>query len=653
MQQCKWCESQCTKKRKLCIEKDTQAVDARVPLRILKLNNEFDLSRERYANWPQPINKTVANEALAEFRENIKCDSLRELCCAVCSGLYPCEHLSIISMQEIRLLLLEASKYIVEKSFLENDFVCKHPCMDGSNHKVLLDRTRAGYHQRERMQQCKWCESQCTKKRKLCIEKDTQAVDARVPLRILKLNNEFDLSRERYANWPQPINKTVANEALAEFRENIKCDSLRELCCAVCSGLYPCEHLSIISMQEIRLLLLEASKYIVEKSFLENDFVCKHPCMDGSNHKVLLDRSKFVNNNISNRDENLFDIQIGTTPQCLQGLTILEQLLISVDYICINIIQLTNQKHTHHKLKGQPSEEQLKKVLCVRRNKIASALEWLIVHNILYKNVRFDKTTLESLPENEVPVALLATTVLININSKKVEHYTGYVTDPIDEDNINNNSSDIYDEELNNNEDTTKLYNSIGGLTELRSSGITYVNNTLVSEQERTLKLLEKMTQELTDNKQVDSSHTILMPHSNIPKNEYTDPTLLPATFPTLFPYGIGDHEDDFCKQYISFKQYIKHLLRLRDPKLRYHRSFIFAVFDMLRRRKVASGTYLMAKINNQNKNDKHNCEKMKNKIRENIDSYIVEDVEQNKEYMGKSNEPGRNVINRNEKKRI
>ncbi|RHZ80152.1 hypothetical protein Glove_139g223 [Diversispora epigaea] len=337
---------------------------------------------------------------------------------------------------------------------------------------------------------------------------DTQAIDAHVPLCILELNNEFDLSRERYANWPQPINKTVANDALAEFRESIKCDSLRELCCTVCS----------------------ASKYIVEKSFLENDFVYKHPCMDGSNRKVLLDRNGFVNNNISNRDENLFDIR---------GLTIPEQLLISTGYICINIIQLTDQKYTHHKLKGHvitflQEPTSLSTVLPLPIYRLCDYLKVIFIgqgrpSEEQLKKVLFNKTTLESLPENEVPVALLVTTVLININSKKVEHYTGYVTDPIDEDNINNDSSDIYDEELNNNKDTTKLYNSIGGLTELRSS-------------------------ELIGNKQVDSSYAILMPHSNIPKNKYTDPTFLPATFPTLFSYGIGGHEDSFRKQHISFK---------------------------------------------------------------------------------------------------
>ncbi|RHZ84007.1 hypothetical protein Glove_86g42 [Diversispora epigaea] len=99
------------------------------------------------------------------------------------------------------------------------------------------------------------------------------------------------------------------------------------------------------------------------------------------------------------------------------------------------------------------------------------------------------------------------------------------------------------------------------------------------------------MTQELTGDER-GYPDAILMPHSNIPKNEYTDPTLLPAAFPTLFPYGVGGHEDNFRKQHIPLKQYVKHLLQLDDPKFRHHRSFIFATFDILRRREVASGTY-------------------------------------------------------------
>ena len=90
-----------------------------IPLRILELDDEFNLLKERYVNWPQPIDKTVANSALAEFRENVNCDSLRESPCAVCSGLYSREYLSIISVREICLPLLEINEYL-EKLFFES-----------------------------------------------------------------------------------------------------------------------------------------------------------------------------------------------------------------------------------------------------------------------------------------------------------------------------------------------------------------------------------------------------------------------------------------------------------------------------------------------------------------------------------------------------
>lgn len=326
---------------------------------------------------------------------------------------------------------------------------------------------------------------------------------------------------------------------------------------------------------------------------------------------------------------SLANIWIGLTPQCLQGLTILEQLLISTSYMCINLIQLTEREHTHHKLKGhvitfvqeptsisailplpmyrlcerlmvvfvgekRPTEKQLKKVLSVRKNKIIAALEWLVNHNILYKKIKLDRTMLESLPENDVPLALLAMTVMININPRNVENYTGYIIDPIEEDN-DNNLNNMNNEEQEYEKTMFESFDIDNNLPELRSLGMTYINNDHVSEQDHSLKLLEKMIQEMTNHKQ-DCFDVILMPHSNTPKNKYTDTTLLPAAFPTLFPYGTGGHEVNFHKQHIPFKQYIKHLLRTNDPKFRHHRSFIFAAFDILRRRDVASGMYLTMK---------------------------------------------------------
>ncbi|CAG8542979.1 9602_t:CDS:2 [Diversispora eburnea] len=98
------------------------------------------------------------------------------------------------------------------------------------------------------------------------------------------MDDEFDLLNKRYANWPQPIDKTIANNKLAKFHENISCDSLRESPCAVCSGLYSHEHLITISIRES----LSAGDTLV---FL------------------------------------IANVWIGMTPQCRKGLMVPEQLL--------------------------------------------------------------------------------------------------------------------------------------------------------------------------------------------------------------------------------------------------------------------------------------------------------------------------------------
>ncbi|CAG8658246.1 15652_t:CDS:2, partial [Racocetra fulgida] len=58
-------------KQKTCIEKDTRATEAHVPLRVLEIDDKFNLSKEQYIDWLRPVNKTLANNALATFRDNI------------------------------------------------------------------------------------------------------------------------------------------------------------------------------------------------------------------------------------------------------------------------------------------------------------------------------------------------------------------------------------------------------------------------------------------------------------------------------------------------------------------------------------------------------------------------------------------------------
>ncbi|CAG8528346.1 24359_t:CDS:1 [Cetraspora pellucida] len=466
-------------------------------------------------------------------------------------------------------------------------------------------------------------EEQRAKRRRTFVEKDLQAREAGVPLRVLEMDNYFDLKKEQYVNWPQPITKDIANNALMEFRKNTMCDSLEELPCVVCSEMFSSEHWSVVPVKKINLSLLKIDKKF-EKLFFDVNFNYGHLCIDKSGHKILLDMNGFVKQNMPGSKDpfnlricvnckrsldigktpllSLANVWIGPVSLCLQRLTIPEQLLISTGYLCINLIQLTNQQHTHHKLKGhvitftqnpvslttvlplpmyhlcdnlkvvfvgqgQLSEAQLKKILRVRKSKVIDALNWLINHNILYKKVRIDGIALNSLPEDEILMALMATTVIVDTDPKEIEHYTGYVTDLIDDNNMN----DLENDELNISSeqfDNTK-HNFTNNEEELRNSGMACADISF-SEKNCTLKLLEKMIEE-SDAVKNNYSKTILMLHSNYPQNEYTDLILLPAAFFVLFPYDIGGHEDKFRKQYISFKQYTNHLLCLHDPRFRQH----------------------------------------------------------------------------------
>ncbi|RHZ46001.1 hypothetical protein Glove_639g6 [Diversispora epigaea] len=139
--------------------------------------------------------------------------------------------------------------------------------------------------------------------------KDIRTIETQVPLCVLEMNNEFDLLKEQYEDWPQSVNRVIANNALAEFRNNISCDSLRESTCAVCSGLYSCEYLSTVPVQEICLPLLETNKYF-EEPFFEIDFVYGHPCIDKSGYKILFDRNGFVKRNTNDDNENPFDLRL-------------------------------------------------------------------------------------------------------------------------------------------------------------------------------------------------------------------------------------------------------------------------------------------------------------------------------------------------------
>ncbi|CAG8681747.1 5980_t:CDS:10, partial [Cetraspora pellucida] len=268
------------------------------------------------------------------------------------------------------------------------------------------------------------CEEQHVKKQKTLIEKDLRAKKANIPL--------------------------------SGFCENAKCDLLRELPCVICSEMFSSEYWTRISVKGIDLLVLEVDKKFVTLLF-DVDFNYKYPWIDKREYKVLLDRDRSLDAG-KTLLLSLVNTWIGTVLLCLQELTISEQLLISTGYLCINLIQLTNQQHTYHKLKEH---------LCDNLKVVFVGQDQLSKIQLKKSIVKIDKIALNSLPEDEVPVALMVTTVMVDI-------------------------------ELDNNREAFEhdKYNFTNSSEELRSSGMVCMDNISFAEKSHTLKMLEKMINE-------------------------------------------------------------------------------------------------------------------------------------------------------------
>ncbi|RHZ85950.1 hypothetical protein Glove_58g65 [Diversispora epigaea] len=490
------------------------------------------------------------------------------------------------------------------------------------------------------------------KKIEIRLTKDLLAKSKNISLRILEMDEEFNDTINNHATWPQKINQEISKNTLAQFIDQTNLNELRELPCATCSRLHNNKNYKKIPLNEINLSLFKTPPELSDPSF-EINFHYEYPDIDNCGYNILLDRTGLIYPpEPQNTNDSIFqaslslricnicytylrkdkipslslvnNMWIGPTPPCLQDLTIPEQLIISPGYLCINLIQLTDKRHTYHKLrshiitlpqnpvslvnvlplpifrlceylkvvfvgKGKPPVNLLKKILQVRKSRITAALKWLFEHNVLFKNnFNFDKNSLDLLPEGEIPESLTWTTTTLNLDSQNIEHFTGYTQDSIDNFESNNNDSDE-DNEFSESTDN----NTIGSACELRPSGIVHTNDTLISKKELTLLSFQRLMNNVTHknhNHEPLRSQIILVPHDNTPLNEYSDEFLFPASFPVLYPYGIGGHEGR--PLHVSLRQYTNHLICHRDPKFRQHRSFPFVAFNILQRREVSSETY-------------------------------------------------------------
>ncbi|CAF1289231.1 unnamed protein product [Adineta steineri] len=226
-----------------------------------------------------------------------------------------------------------------------------------------------------------------------------------------------------------------------------------------------------------------------------------------------------------------------------------------------------------------PAKHQLKKILTVRKTKVSAALQWLKTNNSLYRNVTINQSTIDKLPNDDVPECLW-TTMQISTEVEMAENErAGYTPDAI--------------------ADTTELSNSEA--IPLMTSAVLDVNGTNISSDDVTQHVLERVRvetdEEIHDRNSDENAKkdpVYVIPRGNKPTNEYYNPNLLMGIFPTLFPYGCGALEDNSRLVKINLREHIRYLLSFEDRRFEENHSFIFVVFNILQRRTACFQAQLM-----------------------------------------------------------
>ncbi|CAF3255409.1 unnamed protein product [Rotaria socialis] len=291
-------------------------------------------------------------------------------------------------------------------------------------------------------------------------------------------------------------------------------------------------------------------------------------------------------------------VWMGDIPKQLQGLTIPEQRLIALyrhnSWIvklqlpfhststaqsalkgnCISFPQDVINIATTLPLELDDSCDSLKIIF-----KIYDALQWLNQNNPLYRYITINQSTIDKLPDDDVPECLWATMEISNNTEAAESERSSYIPDPL----------------VNASESNTTT------AAPITASAVLDVNGTTVSSDDVVEHLLGQMKIRVSDKTLGTQSEEIteqdpvcMIPRGNKPANEYSNLNLLLGVFPTLFPYGCGALADSSRPVQINFREHVRYLLSYGDRRFEEHYSFIFVLFNILQRRTAFFHAQLM-----------------------------------------------------------
>ena len=283
------------------------------------------------------------------------------------------------------------------------------------------------------------------------------------------------------------------------------------------------------------------------------------------------------------------DMDPGNVPQCLQGLSQIEEMLIAraCPIMCIyrkhggqrgyrgHVVNLpqniqgfldklpANVNELPVLVVRRHGEDETHADFRVRRQRILEALQWLQHNNPCYRDITIDFANVDRLPEDGIPPELLVF------------------------------------EEVSNSEDT---HTSTQGTEEGHYDSRSFLPNPV-----------RQCTEECAVRSLVSDCEPIEWPTvGDHPINEFKTPYLATMAFPTLFPYGAGDPTNPARQRSVSLTDGLKHLLKygetdehtqMQEWRFASHPRFPYWGLNMKQRHQLLSQTSVYFQQNSRDAN--------------------------------------------------
>lgn len=230
---------------------------------------------------------------------------------------------------------------------------------------------------------------------------------------------------------------------------------------------------------------------------------------------------------------------------------------------------------------GPVKESALRNMFRIRKWKVWGFLLWLKAHNTLYRDLDLSPLILNEYPEDGIFPGLMQSVIhddRTDVREVVEEETAGFAAHPTAA------SRPPEQPETPVAADSTTYMESMGvldGELDLASG------HTLQAAALRNIMKDSRAPPDLTFRR------------GRTPCSEYNNPALIPGSFPTIYPLGIGGFDDKSRPTALSFQKQAQYCFDTHDKRFRSHRVFMFVVLNILQRRTGHLQTYFTTRRSN------------------------------------------------------